>query len=316
MGNFFKSLFSSGGAESPEEEQQKTDQKNFDILKYDGIRALRINQAPYAIKCFIEALKLKEDSEVLAQLINAYASRHETEEALEIAQRLVVLEPENLAALLTRASIYHQLEREDEALADCMSLLETDASNPAIHLLLGRIKKALKDWSGAETDLTQAITLKGDLADAYLLRAEVLLEQNKLEEARQDIDVLIELAPEEEATYLLSGRIYEKASDMEAATTEYNKVFEMNPFNEEAVILITHLLVNNGQLDEALTLLDEELEINSDFIAAYTERAKIKRLKGDIEGAVEDEQQATELQPEAEDNPKVAPPAEVVPGLL
>ena len=49
MGNFFKSLFSSSKAATPEEEKSKNDQKNFDILKYDGVRAQKIGQVAYAI---------------------------------------------------------------------------------------------------------------------------------------------------------------------------------------------------------------------------------------------------------------------------
>ena len=40
MPNFFKSFFS-GKSETPESEKQKNDQKNFEIFKYDGLRAQR-----------------------------------------------------------------------------------------------------------------------------------------------------------------------------------------------------------------------------------------------------------------------------------
>ena len=51
MGNFFKSLFSSSKVATPEEEKSKNDQKNFDILKYDGVRA--------QISCFYSIDMLK-----------------------------------------------------------------------------------------------------------------------------------------------------------------------------------------------------------------------------------------------------------------
>ena len=41
MPNFFKSFFS-GKSETPESEKQKNDQKNFEIFKYDGLRAQRM----------------------------------------------------------------------------------------------------------------------------------------------------------------------------------------------------------------------------------------------------------------------------------
>ena len=48
----FSSLF--GGNKKTEEE------KNFDILKYDGIRAMRIGKLAYALKCFEEATAIKK----------------------------------------------------------------------------------------------------------------------------------------------------------------------------------------------------------------------------------------------------------------
>ena len=55
---FFKSFFS-GKPANPEEEKQKNNQKNFEIFKYDGMRAQRMGRADYAIKCFTEALALQ-----------------------------------------------------------------------------------------------------------------------------------------------------------------------------------------------------------------------------------------------------------------
>ena len=42
MANFFKTLFSGSGEESPEEKARK----DFDVLKYDGIKALKSARAP------------------------------------------------------------------------------------------------------------------------------------------------------------------------------------------------------------------------------------------------------------------------------
>ena len=52
---FFKSFFS-GKSDSPANEKQKNEQKNFEIFKYDGMRAQRMGRTDYAIKCFTEAL--------------------------------------------------------------------------------------------------------------------------------------------------------------------------------------------------------------------------------------------------------------------
>ena len=42
--------------------------RNFEILKYDGIRAQRMGKLPYAIKCFEEAVAINDELETLSLL--------------------------------------------------------------------------------------------------------------------------------------------------------------------------------------------------------------------------------------------------------
>ena len=64
---FFKSFFS-GKQDKPETEKQKNEQKNFEIFKYDGMRAQRMGRPDYAIKCFTEALAIQDDFETMSYL--------------------------------------------------------------------------------------------------------------------------------------------------------------------------------------------------------------------------------------------------------
>jgi tetratricopeptide (TPR) repeat protein len=298
MGNFFKSLFSSSETNNSTDIQAKNEQKNFDIFKYDGIRALRMGQVRYAIKCYREALKIREDKEVMQFLATAYASLHETDEALEVMHRLVELEPEDVNVRLIRAGLFYQAEKEQEAIADCRHVIETDDSQPAAWFLMGRAKKKQKDLPGAIADLTKAITLKEDFADARLLRAEVLFEANQEEEALYDVEKLIATAPEEETAYLLRGRIYEHLGDLAAAADNYNQVVELNPFNEDASLLKGSLLIKEGKPEEAIAFFDELIELKPTCAQAYRGRGKAKLLKGNTEGASEDALKAEELESE------------------
>ena len=92
MPNFFKSFFS-GKSEDPENEKQKTAKKNFEIFKYDGLRAQRMGRPDYAIKCFTEALAIEEDFETLSYLSQLYVQLTELDKAREILNRMVELEP-------------------------------------------------------------------------------------------------------------------------------------------------------------------------------------------------------------------------------
>ena len=92
MANFFKSLFL-GEVEETEEEKAA---RHFDVLKYDGIKALKVGKNAYAVRCFNEALKFQEDVEILEHLSTAYTREEQMEDAISIAGRFVEIEPENV----------------------------------------------------------------------------------------------------------------------------------------------------------------------------------------------------------------------------
>jgi Tfp pilus assembly protein PilF len=301
MGNFFKSLFSSPKAEDSSETISKNDKKNFDIFKYDGIRAQQMGRIPYAIKCFTEALNIQDDFETMTYLVGAYINTHEFEDALEITYRMVGIEPANKVSYLTRTNILLLLEKGEEAIADCRQVIELEENNPLAWYLMGKAKKITNDLTGAIEDLTKAITIKDDFTEAYLLRGEILVETNQPGNALPDIEKAIELAPEEESVYLLRGQIYEELDNFSAAADDYNQVLELNPFNTDASVFLGALLIRTGQLDEAVTLFDDLIELKPDFAIAYKERAKAKELKGNKEGAEEDRKTALELNPENEE---------------
>ena len=59
MANFFKTFFTGNSGES-EDDKAKAEKKNFELFKYDGMRAERIGQIDYAIKCYNEALAIQD----------------------------------------------------------------------------------------------------------------------------------------------------------------------------------------------------------------------------------------------------------------
>ena len=106
---FFKSFFS-GKPDNPMAEQEKAKQKNFDIFKYDGMRAQRMGRQDYAIKCFTEALAIREDFETRSYLAQAYAQTNQLEQARQQLEQMVQLEPGHTSTFLTLANICYMQE--------------------------------------------------------------------------------------------------------------------------------------------------------------------------------------------------------------
>lgn len=207
MGHFFSSLFSSKPASTPEEEAQKNKDKDFEMFKYDGMRAQRTGQNPFAIKCFEQALSIKDDFETMNYLVNSYTAANRLEDAFAVLARMIALRPDDIPTLIAHANLCFMLDKDADAIADCQHVLELDENNFLAWFIMGKAKRTTKDLLGAVADLTKSITIKDDFVDAFILRAQLLLEMGQPSEAKPDAEKAVTLAPEEPASYLLRGRV-------------------------------------------------------------------------------------------------------------
>ncbi len=291
------SLFG-GGKKAPEAENKK----NFDILKYDGIRAQRMGKLPYAIKCFEEAIALNEEAETLGLLVAAYTQANRMDEARDTLSRLIVKLPSDINPLLSLASLCYMQEDYAGMNEACQKALAINSKHPLALYLSAKAASELKNDISAIALLTQAIVAREDYAEAYQLRAEILWKMKQTKDAAEDVQKLLELNPEDEGALLLKGEILAATGKSEDAHELFVQVQALNPFNEKAYLLAAELYVSAQELDHAITIYDEALEINPNFARAYHERGRIKLMKGDKDGAAEDMKHAMELAPENSEN--------------
>ena len=234
----FLSLFFSGKSETPESEKQKNDQKNFEIFKYDGLRAQRMGRPDYAIKCFTEALAIEEDFETMGYLSQLYIPMGETEKARELLEKMAVMEPHVTSTFphTGQCLLYPgRLQSNGRGCRQRQSPSKKEMQ-PRI-ILLGKARKGQDDEIMTIAHLTKAITLKDDFIEARLMRAEALLKMKQYKETMEDIDAVLAQNPEEETAILLRGKVKEANGQEEEAETDYKFVTEINPFNEQGLSL-------------------------------------------------------------------------------
>ena len=260
--NFFRSLFG-GSEEKPEEKKREEDAKNFDVLKFDGVRAMRGGEMLYAIKCFSHALELKEDLEIRDYLSQALIHNNELLPAFEQLQKLADAQPDNQEIFIRMANIAFMME-DYGAMADaCEKALLIDKENSLVQYLYARACIGQGDVVNAIAMLTKAIALKEDYDDAYLLRGETLLEMGDVEGADEDARYLLGKVNDSEDVLLLKARIEAKKGNADEAISQYDKVIEANPF----------------------------------CLVAFKERGALRLQQGDKDGAEEDMKQVLELDP-------------------
>lgn len=195
---FFKSLF---GVGNESDKQSKTDdkQRQFDVLKYDGVRALRMGQIDIAVNCLEHAIQLQDDLEVCDYLSQALLHQGRLDEAYQYLQRMAEGESDNQQIYLRMGSVAYM--REDyQAEADVANrVLQLNADSPQAHYLLAQAYIGQGNPIVAIAMLTKAVALDDKFLAAYLLRGDTLFKMGDLQGAKADARAVLELAPNEVA---------------------------------------------------------------------------------------------------------------------
>lgn len=298
--NFFKALFG-GEEENPEEKKEKEKQRNFDVFKFDGIRAVKSGETDFGIQCLNKALEIKEDAETLSFLATAYLNKHELIKSYDTLERLSKVQTDDAQVFIDMAQVAYLMKNYQTMNDVCQRAFLIDDKNPLTYLLLARANRGQQDDVSAVAMLTKAIMLKDDLYDAYLMRAEVLHDMGQSKEAEEDIDFLLAHIQDQEETLLLKGQLRAEADDLDNARTYYNRAISVNPFCQKAYTGLAEALKAHSLFDEGITLLNTAIEYSPEFAEGYKLRGAMKREKGDEAGAVEDLKKALELEPKEQE---------------
>ena len=305
---FFKTLFG-GGVSDPVEEQKKQIQKEFEILKYDGIRARRMHRMDYARKCFEEAIKLQDDFETYAQLVQLLFETGDFQAALEPLDHMAKAEPHIAETFISLATVHFMLENYQEMADNAQLAIDKAPDNVQAYYLKGKAMQGLAQEDEAVNLFTKAIDLQNDFAEALLLRGQIYLRQAKLTEALADAEAVIASGKEVESGLLLRGSVKEVEYQPEDAEADYRQVLELDPFNQQAYIYIGKLYLKKGRYADAIGVMDDAIEMSPVFAQAYEVRAEAKRLAGDDEGAAKDATAAANLKAANEVTSEVVDPA-------
>lgn len=298
MMNLLKKLFA-GNNEPEENVRHKNEERNFDILKYDGIRAQRIGKWIYAEKCFKEALNIRPDLETASLLVSTSLQLNKLDQAHEVLGQMISLEPQRLQSYLDLARVCYLQEHYDDMLATAQQAAQLVPDNETPYFLQAQAYHKLGDSIHTIVALTQAISRKEDFTEAYLMRGQVLLEMKQYNEALEDVDFLLKHDSIDEEALRLAAEVQQGLGNEDEAVTYYKKVINLNPFNEHSYEQIALILARKKEYAQAIATLDEALEIN-EKAQLYQLRGKLKMDSGDKEGALADMKKALELNPESE----------------
>jgi tetratricopeptide (TPR) repeat protein len=109
--------------------------------------------------------------------------------AIENYSKAIALKPEYTQAYYKRGLSYKKNNLHQEAVQDFSKVIELSPSSQYIYYtyyLRAVSKDSLSDFSGAESDYSTVISFNNTFSNAFLKRAEVRMNQNRLSDACSD----------------------------------------------------------------------------------------------------------------------------------
>ncbi|MBL8793889.1 MAG: tetratricopeptide repeat protein [Planctomycetia bacterium] len=232
-----------------------------------GLMRVRQGKLPAAVADLTQAIRLKpEEYAGHANLAQAYQELGRWEQAREHLDRALALSPPPLRAVLyrTRARLHEHQDRPEAALRDYDEAIRHEprglASAEVAGDLVAKANLLVRQQDYAEAiRVLDAAQLQPESATVRRLRAETLLQLDRMPEALQALDRALEPDPARRKTatalYLARARARAAQGQFAEAVADYTSVLELQPDQADA-------LANRGW---AYTVLDAPTLALRDF---------------------------------------------------
>ncbi len=278
----------------------------------------------FAGKQQVEALKFLQkakdsDPTLLASYFNMaayYAALGDNDKALQQYRAILENNPENVIAMIRKASLletmgndreayityknalatrkpaaflalagYHLKKKEpDKALSVLGDAIKIEPGNAAVLEMKGRVYLGEKKYR-------EAIKVFCDLESIYPghglpFMVNTYMQCNELDKALEQAQRIISLKPDSAYGHMVLASVYERRNDLGRAIDAVKEGIKTDGNNIQAYMMLGNLYEKNKEPDGALHAFDQALAKNSNFIQAYFAQGTLLEKMGKKKEAV------------------------------
>ena len=232
------------------------------------------------------------------RLAEGASINREFDDSLRFLDEALAEDPGIMEARQIKASIYLQLDRPEEAVAECREALKIDENYEAAIFIMAEAFRGLKKFDEAATGYTRVIQLNPKNSDAYLGLGEIYYITRDLDKAVPSLQTAISLDPEHGArAHNLLGLVYLEKKMPELAAKEIALALQIQPNIPDAHYNLGTLYERNGDLENAIVEYRKEIEIHHDAHPAYFNLALIYGKQGKLREEVANLREAIRADP-------------------
>jgi tetratricopeptide (TPR) repeat protein len=237
----------------------------------------RLGQNDLAVADFTAALAHNADyPDAHANRALAYLALGKTDRALEDFTRAIALDPDHATAYAGRAEIYRTRKEHDLAARDYTRLLALGGDRAPLLEKRVAAYRALKRTDEAIGDYAQLLALNPKNLQTRVARAELLLEQGRYAEARDDLTFILKAAPRAAGIWRARAILnWQNLKEFDAALADFEQFARLMPKEAEPHRCRGVILLGRRQYGLALEALGRALALRPGYSDAIWARAQI-----------------------------------------
>ncbi len=209
------------------------------------LRQKRIDEAINEAKKALE----KDEGNALAHNIlgSAYLAKGMHSEGIEQFNKAIAIDPKLIDVHIKKGILNFGKGRIKEAEAELKTAVQINPEILDTRMILAAYYLKQNEYNKALNVLNEG--LKGDKADAVLLNfiSDILLRQNKADEAFKYLHKAKKLNPEYDATYFRLASLYIFKGEPDKGTNELKSLIEKTPDNLKALLALASISESNNQ---------------------------------------------------------------------
>jgi predicted O-linked N-acetylglucosamine transferase (SPINDLY family) len=220
------------------------------------------------------------------------------QESIRQFDKLLLLQPNHVAALTAQCPILAEMGQYDAALASVEKALVLNPQYAEAHLTRGNLYGILKRYDEALGAFERALALQPNLADAWLGRGKVFFEFMRYDDALAAYDKALALKPALAEAWIGRGNVFVEVQRYDDAFAAYDKALALKPDWALAWLGRGNVFFELKRYDDAFAAYDKALALKPDLAEAWRGRGKVLTELRRYNEALADCDKAVELKPD------------------
>lgn len=249
-----------------------------------------------------ESPQSQESNQAIEKALKLKSEDKHTE-AIDYIKQVIAKDPQNANLHATLAELYINLKDRKNGIAECTAAINLGSNIPTLYFYRGLEYGQLDEDEKSIADFTKFIDLvkdtneyKNELAIAYLQRG-WLKGKVRATSGLDDITDAIKVKPNFAQAYTMRSNLYLGTNQAEKALADSSEAVKLNSSNPTAWYFKSEAEKILGSKTEALNSISEAIKLDPSNYILWKSRAALKASSEDFKNANEDVCQAIKLRP-------------------